>query len=401
MNSNQPKRILTIFGTRPEAIKVAPLITALKKDPRFECSVIFTGQHKEMVLPIMDWFDIKPDHTLSVMEHKQPLARLSGKLLNGLHEIIEETRPDTVMVQGDTTSTFMAALTAYYGYDYYVRNDLHDRRRKIEIAHIEAGLRTYDNYAPFPEEANRRMVGHLATHHFAPTLTAATALYDENITDNVFITGNTVIDALFETVEMLKTKPLNPLPQLPENARFVLITGHRRENYGDGFDNICKAIKTLAHQHPETFFVYPVHLNQHVHNPVMEHLDNTPNIILTDPLDYPNFIALMQRCHLVLTDSGGLQEEAPSLGKPVLVMRDVTERPDAVMAGTAKIVGTQTDKIITETNTLLTNNDAYTKMAEAINPYGDGLATQRILNILAGQAGADNIFDASVALKAA
>ncbi|MFZ2619808.1 MAG: UDP-N-acetylglucosamine 2-epimerase (non-hydrolyzing), partial [Alphaproteobacteria bacterium] len=313
--------------------------------------------------------------------------------LYGLHTLMEKERPDTVFVQGDTTTAAIAALTAYYGYDYYVRNDAPEgKRHLINIAHVEAGLRTGDNYAPFPEEVNRKLIGQMATHHFAPTLIAATALYDENITANVHITGNTGIDALFDAVSMLQQTPRNPLPQLPLEQQFVLITGHRRENYGDGFLHICKAIRTLAEQFPHVAFVYPVHPNQHVQGPVKEHLSNVGNIVLCEPLDYPDFIALMQRCTLVLTDSGGLQEEAPSLGKPVLVMRDVTERPDAVLAGTARMVGTDATKIVANVSELLTNPAAYKKMADAINPYGDGHACQRILNIMAGENAAENMF---------
>jgi UDP-N-acetylglucosamine 2-epimerase len=394
------KNVLVVFGTRPETIKLAPVIRALQNDARFNAKVIFTGQHKEMVQPLLDWFNIKPDYTLDVMAHKQPLAHLSGKLLYGLHTIIEKERPDTLVVQGDTTTTFMAALTAYYGYDFYVRNDIEDQRRKIDIAHIEAGLRTYDNYGPFPEEVNRRLVGHMATHHFAPTLTAATALYDENVTENVFITGNTAIDTLFDTVKLLEQKPLPALPELaelPEDARFVLITGHRRESYGEGFDHICRAIRNLAEKYPHDYFVYPVHLNRHVHDPVMTHLGNVKNIILTEPLDYPYFISLMQKCYLLLTDSGGLQEEGPSLGKPVLVMRELTERPEAVLAGTAKVVGTSTQKIVGEVRRLMDDKNAYNKMAHAVNPYGDGFATRRILNIMAGEPADENMFTFSAA----
>ncbi len=381
---NVPKNVLFVLGTRPEAIKVAPVIKAMQQDDRFRQTLLFTGQHADMVPPILDWFGVSPDYTLNVMAHKQPLAHLSGKLLYGLHTIMEKAKPDIVVCQGDTTTAFLAALTAFYGYDYYVRNETGERRM-IEIAHIEAGLRTYDNYAPFPEEANRRLIGHLANYHFAPTQTAAEALHHENITKNVFITGNTEIDALLDTCRQLDATPRAPLAELPADARYVLITGHRRENYGEGFDHICQAIRTLAERHPETYFVYPVHLNRHVQEPVKAQLSGQPNIILTDPAFYPDFIALLRNCHLVLTDSGGIQESAPSLGKPVLVMREVTERPDAVLAGTAKLVGTVAEKIIAETSRLLTDADAYHAMASAVNPYGDGQATQRILNILAGE----------------
>lgn len=392
------KRVMIIVGTRPEAIKLAPIILTMRNDSRYEPIVVSTGQHKEMLAQILNWFNITPDRQMDVMAHKQPLAQLSGKILNGMHTLVEACRPEVIMVQGDTTTAFMAALAGYYGYDYYVRTDK-EVRRKIEIAHVEAGLRTNDNYSPFPEEVNRRLIGHIATYHFAPTETSAENLFNENITKNVFITGNTVIDALFETTDKLSINteqaPLDS--SIPLDKPYVLITGHRRESYGEGFEHICNALVKLAQHHPETNFIYPVHLNHHVHDPVQRKLTGYTNIILTEPQAYPQFVRLMQGSKLLLTDSGGLQEEGPSLGKPVLVMREVTERPEAIIAGTAKIVGTTEDSIFNHTHQLLTDEALYTRMANAVNPYGDGFATQRILNILAGEAAAENTFTPAIA----
>lgn len=379
---------MVVFGTRPELIKVAPLINAALADERFRVTVVNTGQHKEMLVPLLKWFDVKADYTLDVMQAGQPLAELTGKLLNGLHKIMEAERPDVVMVQGDTTTAYTGALAAYYGYDYYVRKDAPERiedstqRKLMHIAHLEAGLRTGDNYRPFPEEGNRKMIGQLATYHFPPTTTSAEALFAENVYDNVFVTGNTVIDALFATEERIKSGAQeNPV----KSKDYVLITGHRRESYGDGFNNICEAIKTLAEKYPDTDFVYPVHLNQHVQKPVQTLLGDVSNVKLLPPLDYPEFVAAMMDSKLVLTDSGGVQEEAPSLGKPVLVMRELTERPEAVEAGTAKLIGTEIDSIVNEVSALLDDEAAYNAMAQAINPYGDGKATARILDMLASK----------------
>lgn len=388
------RKIMVVLGTRPEAIKLAPLILAIENDPRFQLVTVSSGQHKDYLSPILEWFNIKPHHTLDVMAPKQPLAFLSGKLLAGLHTLIEAEQPDIVMVQGDTTTAFMAALSAYYGYDYYVRNE-RGNRHHIQIAHVEAGLRTYDNYAPFPEEANRRLIGHLASWHFAPTNTSAQALYDENITENVFITGNTVIDALHLTVERLSThaRPLPPgITEQDIEKPYILITGHRRESYGEGFQHICAAIKNLASRYPTHNFIYPVHLNQHVQGPVKEMLGNVPNVILTTPLDYPDFINLMRNAYLLLTDSGGLQEEGPALGKPVLVMRELTERPEGILAGTAKLVGTTEPRIVEQVSKLIDNPETYAAMSRAVNPYGDGKATQRILNLMAGEGADTNTF---------
>ena len=388
------QHIMVVLGTRPEGIKLAPVIKALEADPRFTHTVVHTGQHQEMLEEVLAWFNITPHHKLNVMEPGQPLAKLSGKLLSGLHELMEQERPDIVMVQGDTTTAFMASLAAYYGYDYFIRHDHPEARRFIHITHVEAGLRTGDNYAPFPEEANRKLVGQLATYHFAPTQTAAQALFDENITEGVFTTGNTVIDALHHTctkLEDVQTAIAHPLPQLA-GQRYVLITGHRRESYGEGFRHICAAIRALAAHNPDTHFVYPVHLNKHVKGPVEALLSNIPNVHLLPPQAYPQFVRLMKDCHFILTDSGGLQEEGPSLGKPVLVMRELTERPDAVLYGTAKLVGTTEERIVQECQTLLDSSAAHAKMAAATNPYGDGQATRRILNLLAGQLDEDNLF---------
>lgn len=399
---SQLRKVMVVFGTRPEAIKVAPIIKALEADSRFQLCTVNTGQHREMLWPILEWFDIHPHHTLNVMEPGQPLASLSGKLLNDLHKIMEAEQPDVVMVQGDTTTAFMAALTAYYGYDYFVRTDTSGKgnRHHIQIAHIEAGLRTYDNYAPFPEEVNRKLIGHMASWHFAPTAHAAEALFRESITDNVFITGNPVLDALNLTQERLAAMTASGQPHpLPEGLTedilskpIILVTGHRRENYGEGLDHICSAIATLAARYPTHNFIYPVHLNQNVQGPVHAKLGNISNVILTPPLDYPSFVDLMRRSYLILTDSGGVQEEGPALGKPVLVMRNVTERPEGVLAGTNRLVGTTTESIIDNVTELLDNATAYATMARAANPYGDGLAVKRILNLLAGETAVKNTF---------
>ena len=388
---SQPQHVMVILGTRPEAIKLAPVVLALSHDPRFTTTLVNTGQHREMLTPILQWFGLTPDHTLDVMSPGQPLAQLTGKLLNGLSGLVEAAAPDVLLVQGDTTTAMVGALAAYYAYDYAIRHNAPDAlgtRRHVRVGHVEAGLRTNNIYAPFPEEVNRRLISQLAHWHFAPTATAAQALAREGITQHVHITGNTVIDALHETIRRLKANPQplpGPLAGLCTSATpMVLITGHRRENYGEGFQHICQAIKTLAQRYPTHQFVYPVHLNQHVRGPVYQLLANTPNIHLLPPQDYPDFINLMQHAHLVLTDSGGLQEEAPALGKPVLVMRDTTERPEGVQAGTARLVGTVTASIVQNVVELLENPSAHSAMANAVNPYGDGHATPRLLNLLAG-----------------
>lgn len=390
------KKVMIVFGTRPEGTKAGPVIHALKADPRFETVVVNSGQHKELLAPVLEWFDIKPDHTMDVMSPGQPLAALTGKLLNGLFNIMEQERPHIVAAVGDTTTAFVAALASHYAYDYHVRNDTEGTSRHFtEFAHIEAGLRTGNLYAPFPEEANRKMIGQIAHWHFSPTFTAAQALFDENITERVFITGNSAIDALHWTVAKLDATH-RPLPHgVSPNRPFVLITGHRRENYGDGFQHICNAIRTLAGRYPQFNFIYPVHLNQHVKGPVHEMLGNIPNVMLTEPAAYPDFINLMRHSHLILTDSGGLQEEGPALGKPVLVMRETTERPEGIVAGTAKLVGTSEDSIVSNVAALLDSEAAYARMANAVNPYGDGKACGRMLNLLAGESAEDNMFNPS------
>lgn len=357
-----------------------------------EVAVCATGQHTDMMFPILDWFGVTRDYTLDVMRHQQPLSHLAGRLLSGLHDIIEEFAPDVVMVQGDTTSAFIGALAGFYSYDHFWKNQL--RNTPMRIAHVEAGLRTGDNYSPYPEEVNRRLIGHMCHWNFAPTRQSADALEREGIREHVYVTGNTVIDALLQTKEMIKKQKLNPIPQIADHSKIVLVTSHRRENYGGGLQEICKAIKTLAERYhdQDLQFVYPVHLNQHVQKAVYSMLEDVKNVHLIKPLGYPEFVALMQRSHLILTDSGGVQEEGPSLGKPVLVMRDNTERPEAVHAGTARLVGAHADNIVRETISLLENDVAYNKMAHTANPYGDGKAAGRITAILSGEAAHDHLF---------
>lgn len=378
-------KALCIVGTRPEAIKMAPVIKALQADDRYECLVCATGQHKEMLYQILDWFQITPDYKMDVMLAGQPLSHLAGKLLSGLHDLIDEINPDLTFVHGDTTTAFIAALASHYAYNK-------ETGREMKVVHVEAGLRTYDKHAPFPEESNRVLIGQLADWHFTPTITSAEALLLENVVKNVYVVGNTVIDALYDTVDLLKHNPREPLAFIPEDEKVILVTAHRRENYGDGFKNICKALKEIATLHPDSHVVYPVHLNPHVKGVVTEMLADISNIHLIPPMDYPDFVAAMLRSHIILTDSGGIQEEAPSLGKPVLVMRDVTERPDAVAAGTVKLVGTNAETIVSATTKLMNDELAYNKMAKAINPYGDGMTAMRIINILAGDSAKENTF---------
>lgn len=386
MNRYKPKqKVLVAVGTRPEAIKLAPLIRALHKDARFECRVCSTGQHQEMLQQVFDWFDIEADEKMNVMTHGQPLNMMAGRIQSGFQTVLENETPDIVIVHGDTTTAFMCALAAHYSYNIF-------KHKPIKVAHIEAGLRTYDKYAPFPEESNRRLIGHIADWHFAPTMTNAEALAIENIVDDVFIVGNSVIDALHETTEILKNKPVEPYPFIEDDGRIILVTGHRRENYGTGFDNICRALKEISALYPSDHIVYPVHLNPIVKDKVTEHLQDLENVHLVAPMDYPHFVAAMQQAHIILTDSGGIQEEAPALGKPVLVMREVTERPDAVAMGTVKLVGTNKEKIVGETCLLMDDEEAYKKMSEAKNPYGDGKSVERILNIMAGERGQENAF---------
>jgi len=374
------KKILLVFGTRPEAIKMAPLVLAFQKySHKIEAKVCVTAQHREMLDQVLQIFDITPDYDLNIMKPGQDLYDVTSNILLGMKEVLTEYQPDVVLVHGDTTTTIATALSAFY--------------QKIPVGHVEAGLRTGDIYSPWPEEANRKLTGVLTQYHFAPTSTSQKNLMNEGIkTDNIYVTGNTVIDALFWVLEKIENtdtlkkelsrKILTQFNAFESDNKFVLITGHRRENFGQGFLNMCNGIKTLAQTHPEINFVYPVHLNPNVQKPVLELLSGIKNIYLIDPLDYEPFVFLMSRSYLILTDSGGIQEEAPSLGKPVLVMRDTTERPEALDAGTVKLVGTNTENIIKEVNRLLEDNSDYEKMSQAHNPYGDGKACEKIIKIL-------------------
>lgn len=369
------KKILIVFGTRPEAIKMAPLVKEFQKYPDFfETKVCVTAQHREMLDQVLSLFDITPDFDLNIMKPNQDLYDITANVLLGLKEVLENCTPDIVFIHGDTTTTFATSLAAYY--------------KKIAIAHIEAGLRTHNLYSPWPEEANRHLASVLATYHFAPTEEAQKNLHQENIDPNIiFITGNTVIDALFLTLEKIQSNQTlkNSMIQklaLPFNLEltpFMLVTGHRRENFGQGFINICEALKEIALSNPNFHIVYPVHLNPNVRQPVLSILSNINNIHLIEPQEYEVFVLLMNTSYLILTDSGGVQEEAPSLGKPVLVMRETTERPEALKAGTVKLVGTDKDTIIKEVQNLLDSPDAYNIMGQAHNPYGDGEACRKIV----------------------
>jgi len=374
------KKVLLVFGTRPEAIKMAPLILAFQKySQNIEAKVCVTAQHREMLDQVLKIFDITPDYDLNIMKPGQDLYDVTSNILLGMKEVLIEYQPDIVLVHGDTTTTIASALSAFY--------------QKIPVGHVEAGLRTGDIYSPWPEEANRKLTGVLTKYHFAPTQTSQNNLMTEGVkADDIYVTGNTVIDALLwvlekiENTETLKKelsqKILAQFSAFESKNKFVLITGHRRENFGQGFLDMCSGIKTLAQTHPDINFVYPVHLNPNVQKPVMELLSGIKNIYLIDPLDYEPFVFLMSRSYLILTDSGGIQEEAPSLGKPVLVMRDTTERPEAIDAGTVKLIGTNTENIITEVNRLLKDPIEYESMSKAHNPYGDGKACERIIKIL-------------------
>jgi UDP-N-acetylglucosamine 2-epimerase (non-hydrolysing) len=371
------QRVSFIFGTRPEAIKLCPIILAMRPNERFEPHVCVTGQHREMLDQVLDVFGVVPDVDLSLMQPNQTLGSLTSRAIAAIDAYLDECKPGLVLVQGDTTTVFCAALCAFY--------------HKIPIGHVEAGLRTWNKFSPFPEEINRVLASRLADLHFAPTQTSSDNLIKEGVEPGrIFITGNTVIDALFLALGKME----NHLPRIsglpdflqpeatPQNGPshpLVLITGHRRENFGDGFENICHAIAELGERFPETSFVYPVHLNPNVREPVFRLLGGRRNIHLIEPLGYLPFVAMMNRATLVLTDSGGVQEEAPSLGKPVLVMRDTTERPEAVTMGTVKLVGTDRRAIVHNVHTLLTDKAAYSTMANAVNPYGDGHASARII----------------------
>ncbi|NDJ82653.1 UDP-N-acetylglucosamine 2-epimerase (non-hydrolyzing) [Vibrio campbellii] len=370
------KRVLTVFGTRPEAIKMAPLVHALSSDERFEAKCCVTAQHREMLDQVLELFEIKPDYDLDLMRAGQSLNDVTARILLELKPVLQEFKPDVVLVHGDTATTFAASLAAYY--------------EQIAVGHVEAGLRTGNIYSPWPEEANRKLTGALTQYHFAPTETSQNNLLRENFDkENISVTGNTVIDALLmikekiDHDEALQHSLSEQFPFLHEDKKLVLVTGHRRESFGGGFERICEALAFTAQKHPEAQIVYPMHLNPNVREPVNRILAGISNVHLIEPQQYLPFIYLMNRSHIILTDSGGIQEEAPSLGKPVLVMRDTTERPEAVEAGTVKLVGTNVDRIVTGLTTLLQDEQAYKEMSFAHNPYGDGKACQRILDVLA------------------
>lgn len=369
------KRILTVFGTRPEAIKMSPLVHTLASDERFEAKVCVTAQHREMLDQVLELFEITPDFDLNLMKPGQDLTDITCGILKGLKPILEEFKPDYVLVHGDTATTFSTTLASYY--------------QQIKVGHVEAGLRTGNIYSPWPEEGNRKLTGAITNLHFAPTENSRNNLLAENVNeDTIIITGNTVIDALLEVIEKLKTneelkaKLEAQFDFLNANKRLVLITGHRRESFGGGFERICEAIAQMAKAFPDVEFVYPMHLNPNVREPVNRLLKGLTNVFLIEPLDYLPFVYLMNKAYVLLTDSGGIQEEAPSLGKPVLVMRDTTERPEAVDAGTVKLVGTKVETIVTELTELLSSEESYKKMSFAHNPYGDGKACQRIADAL-------------------
>lgn len=368
-------RVLTVFGTRPEAIKMAPLALRLKADSRFESRVCVTAQHRHMLDQVLALFDLEPDFDLNVMKPGQSLAALTGRVLSGVEEVLQSFKPDLVLVHGDTSTTFAASLAAYY--------------QQIPVAHIEAGLRTGDIYSPWPEEGNRKLTGALTQLHFAPTNTARDNLLREGIPEsNIYVTGNTVIDALLSTREKihgsaaLRSEFEEQFSFLDSSKRLILVTGHRRESFGSGFERICHALNSIVETHPDTEIVYPVHLNPQVQEPVLRLLADRPRIHLIQPQDYLPFVYLMDRAYLLLTDSGGIQEEAPSLGKPVLVMRDTTERPEAISAGTVRLVGTDVERIVEEVSLLLTDSENYQRMSKAHNPYGDGQACSRIVDFL-------------------
>lgn len=381
------KKVLLVFGTRPEAIKMAPLVKELQKQKeRIETVVCVTGQHREMLDQVLEIFDIKPDYDLNIMKRGQDLYDVTARVLTGMREVLKEIKPDIVLVHGDTTTSTAAALAAFY--------------QQIPVGHVEAGLRTHNIYSPWPEEMNRLLTGRLATYHFSPTPLSRNNLIKESINDrNIIVTGNTVIDALYWVVDKIKnnkeldnelesvlSKAGYDVNRLDNGKKLVLITGHRRENFGDGFINMCTAIKDLTVKYPNVDFVYPMHLNPNVRKPIHEvfgeDLSGLKNMFFIEPLEYLSFVYLMEKSSIVLTDSGGIQEEAPGLGKPVLVMRDTTERPEALDAGTVKLVGTDYNKIVNKVSSLIDDKTAYEKMSKAVNPYGDGLACRRIVNAL-------------------
>ncbi|MDE1556576.1 MULTISPECIES: non-hydrolyzing UDP-N-acetylglucosamine 2-epimerase [Comamonas] len=367
-------KILTVFGTRPEAIKMAPVVKVLADNPALDAKVCVTAQHRQMLDQVLDIFGIRPDFDLNLMKPGQDLSDITSNVLLGMRDVYKQWQPDIILVHGDTTTTMAASLSAYYA--------------KIKVGHVEAGLRTHNKYAPWPEEMNRCLTGAIADIHFAPTLKAQANLLAEGVAPHtIHVTGNTVIDALLDVVQRVRTD--TALQQrfseqfgfIDPSKRLILVTGHRRENFGQGFENICHALAQLA-QRSDVQIVYPVHLNPQVQEPVRRILGNVPNVVLIEPQDYLPFVYLMDRCTLLITDSGGVQEEAPSLGKPVLVMRDTTERPEAVDAGTVKLVGTNTEAIVKNATELLDSSIAYQAMARAHNPYGDGQAASRISKML-------------------
>ena len=388
---------MLVFGTRPEAIKMAPLVKEFQKHPNvFQTLVCVTGQHREMLDQVLKIFDITPDYDLNIMKQGQDLYDVTARVLLGMRDVLKEAHPDVVLVHGDTTTSTAAALAAFY--------------QQIPVGHVEAGLRTHNIYSPWPEEMNRQITGRIATYNFAPTLLSKQNLLRENVNpDSILVTGNTVIDALRQVVSKIKRDAVldaeleqtlkacgYDVNRLKEDKKLVLITGHRRENFGEGFIHICTAIKDLTQKYPDVDFVYPMHLNPNVRKPIQEVFEgiNTlsvgegwgeaGNMFFIEPLEYLSFVYLMEKSNIVLTDSGGIQEEAPGLGKPVLVMRDTTERPEALEAGTVKLVGTDYNKIVHEVSTLLDDEVAYEEMSMAVNPYGDGLACGRIVNLFYG-----------------
>lgn len=381
------KTVMLVFGTRPEAIKMAPLVKAFQAaSDSFRTLVCVTGQHREMLDQVLHIFDIQPDYDLNIMKQGQDLYDVTSRVLLGLREVLKEARPDVVLVHGDTTTSTAAALAAFYA--------------QIPVGHVEAGLRTHNIYSPWPEEMNRQLTGRMATWHFAPTPLSRQNLLAENVAEaQITVTGNTVIDALYWVVDKIKhdatlAQQLDAelqcagydVQRLADGRKLVLITGHRRENFGDGFIHMCTAIKDLTQRYPQVDFVYPMHLNPNVRKPIHEvfgqDLTGLGNMFFIEPLEYLSFVHLMEKSHIVLTDSGGIQEEAPGLGKPVLVMRDTTERPEALTAGTVKLVGTDYDKIVSAVSTLLDDEAAYAAMSHAVNPYGDGKACGRIVDTL-------------------
>lgn len=382
---------MLVFGTRPEAIKMAPLVKEFQKYPeQFKTIVCVTGQHRQMLDQVLDLFEISPDYDLNIMKQGQDLYDVTARVLTGMRDVLTEAKPDVVLVHGDTTTSTAAALAAFY--------------QQIPVGHVEAGLRTHNIYSPWPEEMNRQITGRIATYDFAPTPLSRDNLLKEGVVDSkISVTGNTVIDALYMVVDKIKNDPqldgeLNELlkksgydvSRLKDNKKLVLITGHRRENFGEGFISMCKAIKTLIEKYPEVDFVYPMHLNPNVRKPIHEvfggNLTGLGNMFFIEPLEYLSFVYLMEKSNIVLTDSGGIQEEAPGLGKPVLVMRDTTERPEALSAGTVKLVGTDYDNIINEVSSLLENTEYYNTVSHAVNPYGDGHACERIISVLSDNA---------------